>query len=615
MTPVVAAGTSWSFRRVRVAALVTLAVFLASVVAVATPDRATPAERMVQVIVRSLSGDAEGAVQRHGGTVVEDLDIVDGVSASVPAANVPALASEPGTLVTPDARVDLKSLKPRGEDAVGAATLAHVAKVVNATGADNGNGVGVALLDTGVADLEPLEDTYRGPAVGGGSSLDGYGHGTHLAGIIDSDDEGLARKADLVSVKASADDGSTSLLAVIAGLEWVLDQHDDLDIRVINISLGVEPMDDYRDDVLALAVERLWDAGVVVVAAAGNEGEDGITSPAYDPYVIAVGSLDTKSTDTLADDTVHEFSPAGTETRPVDVVAPGQSIVSLRAPGSVSDVEYPSARVGENHIKGTGTSQASAVVSAVAAGLIAKNPDLTPDEVKWILKASATPIDAANAGAGLVNLKAAQKQKLPAGGVEQEWPKATATEPETPDGEPPVPIPPPGEDDDYCEVDIDDLAAPPAPPDPDDETPCGWTGGSWTGGSWTGGSWTGGSWTGGSWTGGSWTGGSWTGGSWTGGSWTVGTWTGGSWTGGSWTGGSWTGGSWTGGSWTGGSWTGGSWTGGSWTGGSWTGGSWTGGSWTGGSWTGGSWTGGSWTGGSWTGGSWTGDAWTGGTWS
>jgi serine protease AprX len=568
-------GTSWSITGLPGRVLTLLVAVVVAGGLMAPPQQqqaaAAAADRMVEnasevveVIVRAVTGssEAEQSVQRLGGTVVQRLGIVDGYVVRISADKVAELSTSPGILsVTANSPVRLMSRRSEGADIQGAATLTHVRRVTGSTVSDrrgfDGTGIGVAIVDTGVAGVTGLPKLFTGPNVGGGSMADGYGHGTHLGGIIAGNDGigsegflGVASEADLVAVKAANDSGATNLGAVLAALEWVVANKTDRNIRVLELALGVPAPADYRTDLLSIAVERVWQAGIVVVVAAGNSGEQPgspLTSPATDPFVIAVGSVDTKDTENLSDDVVQSFSPRGSAARRVDLVAPGQSLVSLRAPGSVAETSYPAAHVGSRFIKGTGTSQASAVVAGLAADLIEQRPTLTPDEVKAILIASASPLsnaDAAGQGGGLVNLKKALATLTPTG-VTQLWEPAGNI---TLSGDPVLPIfavPPPAEGMEYCEYDVN--AGPPAPPAPDGSSgTCGWVGGSWTdvtydeAGNFTGGSWTGGSWTGGSWTGGSWTGGSWTGGSWTGGSWTGGSWTGGSWTGGSWTGGSWT---------------------------------------------------------------------------
>ncbi|MEA3020884.1 MAG: serine protease AprX, partial [Actinomycetota bacterium] len=567
----------------------------------------------VEVIVRQIVGtdDAERSVQRVGGTVIQRLGVVDGFVARIPADKVAELSGAPGVQsVTANGHVQLFGSVGTAVATDGTSALGHVRGVVGVTSSTDasasGSGVSVALVDTGVADVAGINQLNRGPAVGGGTSLDGWGHGTHLAGIIGGNDggsapefQGLANGTRVVSVKAAADDGSTNLATVLASMDWVLSQKSALNIRVVNLSLGVTPQADYRKDILSVAVERLWKAGIVVVVAAGNNGQQAgspLTSPATDPYVIAVGALNTKGTDSRDDDVIPPFSPRGTDARRVDVVAPGSSVVSLLAPGS-NAANYPAAFVGTRFIKGTGTSQSAAVVSGVVADLLQARPSLTPDQVKSVLARSTLSVSGGDVGqgAGVVNLARALTRTL-SNNYTQTWDPATGT-PGTP---PPAPIapPPPGQN----TPGVWDFAhnGPPTPPNLDGTDPTGgWNGGTWSadGATFTGGTWSGGTWSS------------------DGTSWSGGTWSGGTWSGGTWSGGTWSGGTWSGGTWSGGTWSGGTWSGGTWSGGTWSGGTWSGGTWSGGTWSGGTWSGGTWSGGSWSGGAWSGDAWTGTTWS
>ena len=143
-------------------------------------------------------------------------------------------------------------------------------------------------------------------------------------------------------------------------------------------------------DVLDAVEDAEWQAGIVVVVAGGNTGttRSSLDNPAIDPFVIAVGADDNKQTTASTDDVIPTFSARGSSSRHVDIVAPGQSIVSLRDPGSVIDAEYPKAVVNTRFFKGSGTSQATAVVSGAVALLLQQHPTWTPDQVKSALTSS-----------------------------------------------------------------------------------------------------------------------------------------------------------------------------------------------------------------------------------
>ncbi len=327
-----------------------------------------------------------------------------------------------------------------------ATTMADVTRAIGAgplrSAGRTGDGVGVALIDTGVAPVAglPSGTVVDGPDLSldsqapGTAHLDGYGHGTHLAGIIagsDRDFSGVAPGATLTSVKVGAADGAVDVATVIAAVDWVVAHRDDdprHPIRVLNLSYGTDGTQDYRLDPLTHAVENAWRAGIVVVAAGGNGGTTAprLTNPAYDPYVIAVGAADTAGSAGSGDDTVADFSSRGDATRRVDLIAPGRSIVSLRDPGSYADRSAPTARVGDRYFRGSGTSQAAAVVSGAVALLLQGRPQLSPDQVKAALISTAHRLpraDAAGQGAGELDLaRAAAVAGRPAS---QQWPAAT----------------------------------------------------------------------------------------------------------------------------------------------------------------------------------------------
>jgi len=307
-----------------------------------------------------------------------------------------------------------------------------------------GQGVTVALLDSGTAQVSGLDGAGKlsfGPDLsiesnGALSDLDTYGHGTHLAGIIATRDPvvltdktvpnldpsvqlGVAPDAGLLSMKLATTDGSTDVSQVIAALNWITEHRTSQDgsrVRVVNLSFGTDSVQLYQSDPLAAAAENAWRHGLVVIVSGGNEGAAAgrLTDPAIDPYVLAVGASD--SQDTVAGwsaPTVAPFSSSGTPQRHVDLVAPGTSVVSLRDPGSFVDVNHPEGLVAGDStgrlFRGSGTSQAAAVVSGAAALLLQAYPDLTPDQVKAALVDTATRVGASAiyAGAGQLNVAAA----------------------------------------------------------------------------------------------------------------------------------------------------------------------------------------------------------------
>src|SRR5205807_5948655 len=154
-----------------------------------------------------------------------------------------------------------------------------------------------------------------------------YGHGTDVAGIIagnglnrassdplDGQYIGVAPNANLISIKASDDQGNATVLDVIYGLQFAVDHQSDYNIRVVNLSLDSTTPQSYKTDPLDAAAEAAWFHGIVVVAAAGNRGtaDDAVQyAPANDPFVITVGAVDENGTPTTVDDTVPSWSSRG----------------------------------------------------------------------------------------------------------------------------------------------------------------------------------------------------------------------------------------------------------------------------------------------------------------
>jgi len=288
-----------------------------------------------------------------------------------------------------------------------------------------GQGVGVAVLDSGVAKVPGLDapgKVIQGPDLsieqnGVLANQDTFGHGTFMAGIIagrgatnpSSDlptapanvQLGVAPDATLLAMKLATADGSTDVSQVIAALDWVT-QHpvlpDGTRIRVVNLSYGTYSTQGYQVDPLAAAAENAWKHGIVVVTSAGNAGAVGtLSDPAIDPYVLAVGASDSLEHPTWdTHSVVASFSNLGTSGRHVDLVAPGTSIVSARDPGSTVDANNPQGRVSGDTsgrlFRGSGTSQAAAVVSGSVALLLQAFPTLTPDQVKYVLTNSAAKL-------------------------------------------------------------------------------------------------------------------------------------------------------------------------------------------------------------------------------
>lgn len=356
-----------------------------------------------------LAQQAFDLLQLNGLAQVQ-LPLIDSAAGLANSAEVTALSTVPGVAyIHYDAEV-------RAHDApISSSKLATSypgsvdADRVWSTGL-TGQGVTVAVLDSGItADPDLVQPSNRiltsvNFADALGTLKDPGGHGTHVAGTIagngaksDGQYIGVAPGANLVDVRVLDENGNGRDSSVILGIQWALDHRAQYNIRVLNLSLGAPAPASYRLDPLAAAAEIAWLRGLVVVAAAGNTG-GAPDSPGADPYVITVGATDDRTTSAVGDDLVEPFSaygtPAGSTSKP-DVVAPGRRIVSLRAPGSTLDRQMPdrvvTASNGATYFRLTGTSMATAVVSGVAALVLAAQPALSPNQVKAVLKASARP--------------------------------------------------------------------------------------------------------------------------------------------------------------------------------------------------------------------------------
>ena len=414
----------------------------------------------VDVIIqfKQAPTDAQhGKVEGHGGVLKKKLDVIRGAHYSVPVKSLPALADDP----------DVAYISPnRPLSGTSTSTLDYTPESVNAQvawqqwGLD-GTGVGVAVIDSGitaVGDLYwwiPSNQTYGSRVVysqnfvpGTTDTSDLYGHGTHVAGIIASQGwfstggnfthtfKGIAPNANIINLRVLDQNGAGTDSSVIAAIQTAISLKSTYNIRVINLSLGRQAYESYTVDPLCQAVEAAWSAGIVVVAAAGNQGRNDsagtegygtIAAPGNDPYAITVGAMKTANTPTRVDDTIASYSSKGPTAydfvvKP-DIVAPGNQVVSTLAPNAPllstpTDVylsEYSSSTttstgsggntknnkknstssltantISPSYMRLSGTSMATPVVSGAAVLLLQQNPNLTPDQVKARLMKTAS---------------------------------------------------------------------------------------------------------------------------------------------------------------------------------------------------------------------------------
>ncbi len=312
----------------------------------------------------------------------------------------------------------------------------------------------MAVLDSGSADVPDLDGAHGQSRVVAfvdfvnhrRQMYDDGGHGTFVDGLIAGNGasslptdqggnattqyRGVAPDANIISLKVLDSHGQGRASSLIAAIGWAIAHRQQYNIRVMNISVEGDVTCPAAYDPLDRAVDAAWRAGIVVVCAAGNEGafgEGGILSPGNDPYAITVGASDTQQTAGTSDDTVCSYSSIGPtlydEYAKPDLVAPGNHLVSLRAPGSWIDVTYPQTRVAvSTYVPGassrlpsayavmSGTSASAPVVAGAVALMVQKDPSLTPGDVKLRLMDSAHALAGASSyaeGAGELDVAAA----------------------------------------------------------------------------------------------------------------------------------------------------------------------------------------------------------------
>jgi serine protease AprX len=375
-----------------------------------------PTQR-VEAIVQ-LERDTTPAAGRKlvaglGGRVTGELSIINGLAARMSAQNAAKLADEQGVRnVSLNAAVKKTGIVSGIDTSLLQTSYPDSVQATRAWSGATGKGVGVAVVDTGIAGTLPdfrvsqSDSSSRVVATAATnpyatSDNDSYGHGTHVAGIIagnggnrpssdslDGSYVGVAPNANLVSVKVSDEKGDATVLDAIYGLQFVVDYKDAYNIRVVNLSLESSDAQSYKTDPLDAAAEAAWFNGIVVVAAAGNRGtaDDAVDyAPGNDPYVISVGGVDDQGTKNTLDDEIASWSSRGTTqdgyAKP-DVLAPGAHIVSNLAPKSAFASLCPSCVVSGQYIRAGGTSMAAPMVSGAVADMLELRPNVTPNQVK-----------------------------------------------------------------------------------------------------------------------------------------------------------------------------------------------------------------------------------------
>lgn len=381
-------------------------------------------EDSTSVIVLSKDLEDKGLkkeIQKHHAKIKYKLDIIKAYALEISCKCVEKLAILP--------QVDFIA-----DDAT-STTLMDVARP--AVGGDKaeqygltGKEIGIAVLDTGVyphADLALNKNriiAFKDFVNEKEFPYDDNGHGTHVAGTAAGNGymskgqyQGMAPEANIIGVKVMDKNGSGNTSDIVAGMQWILENKHRYNIRIASLSLGSDPDLLEREDPLVKGVEALWNAGIVVVAAAGNEGpkQKTINSPGISRRIITVGATDDHKTIDITDDTIADFSSRGPTKERVekpDIVAPGLNIQSLAADRQFVPEDkvtrYKFKKMKKPYTGKSGTSMATPIVSGTIALLLEKEPKLIPDEVKVRLLSTTTPIKNANKydqGKGQINLE------------------------------------------------------------------------------------------------------------------------------------------------------------------------------------------------------------------
>jgi subtilisin len=389
---------------------------LAVAVFVLGADRPLLAQGTQNYIVTFRAGTAPAgraaAAGRAGAAVRFNFSGVNAAAVAVPNANALArLRNDAFVLaVIPDRAIfaNQNAAASGGGKPGGGSTAqvlpAGVTRVGSPTTLSNGDGIGVAILDTGV-DLAhaDLTGTVNAFSAFGGSCQDDNGHGTHVAGTVGARNNtvgviGVAPNAHLYCVKVLDSAGSGSDATLMAGLDWVLSQHASVqpNIRVVNMSLGRSGSEG-DNPALHQLIQSLESAGVAVVVSAGNTASVEVSQmvPAAYAEVIAVasttaltGSNQCRSLSApIAADTASYFTTDGLG---VSVSAPGEDAENVSRGCMISSVGILSTRLGGGTTRMSGTSMAAPHVAGVVARYFQQNASYTVSNVRQYLQTDAT---------------------------------------------------------------------------------------------------------------------------------------------------------------------------------------------------------------------------------
>lgn len=294
-----------------------------------------------------------------------------------------------------------------------------------------GENIGVAVADTGLSLHKDFTEggnrilSFHDLIHGRTEAYDDNGHGSHVAGIIGGNGYlsngkyiGVAPKCNLIGLKVLDQKGDGNISDVLAGLQWIIDNKDKYNIRILNISVGTTAKDNVDENsLLVKGVNAVWDAGIVVVVAAGNNGPSpmSISTPGISRKVITVGSSDDRISVELFGSKTKDYSgrgPTASCIKKPDIVAPGSNIVSCSTMKNYQRYRYNllnnprTDNYSLMYAVKSGTSMATPIVSGAIALLLSKYPHMTNKDVKLKLRESAVDLGYswAKQGWGLLNI-------------------------------------------------------------------------------------------------------------------------------------------------------------------------------------------------------------------
>lgn len=379
---------------------------------------------------------------KYGVKFTRSLPVIHGAAATVDAVNLQKLIDEAprGVEVFLDTKRHIPEVPEKTEDPTSRPAQPKSDNAIPSYGVNklwdrgfNGQGVGIAVIDTGVyphQDFGTRLVAFQDFVNQRPEAYDDQGHGTHVAGDAAGDGtasegrfKGSAPAANIIGLKVLDENGSGYDSTIIEAVQWAIENREQHNIRVMNLSLGGPIGGSYKEDPLAMALEAAVENGIVACVAAGNEGpgKETVGTPANAPHVVSVGAMNDNGTLTLADDAPASFSSRGPSSfdglRKPEIMSPGVRITAANAPGSQLDRWPGIPHVGTHYITISGTSMATPILAGVVADLIQANPTMTPAQVKRILLTTADKlanVDRDTQGYGTVDPQQALDRALEA---------------------------------------------------------------------------------------------------------------------------------------------------------------------------------------------------------